>query len=213
MTTPAGSIAMSNVNDELGKSSTASISLNDAAVRHLVGIPSGAISMNDCKSKTFYARPTGYSEIAADGTLSNPYNAVDGDTVIDQEQYTYATINKPGSGSYPGFETVRYSGFGTGTRNGYFSIFIYATCSDTGADPNTIATLDIDFNGQGAAHMESLGNGTTVTFDAADVSTDTCYGVDLATAYVEFQAMGGRVVLGDQASTSVHLYDIRFIAV
>lgn len=56
MTLPAsGSISLSQVNTELGLSSTASISLNDSAVRTLFAKSSGAIAMNDGygKSNTF----------------------------------------------------------------------------------------------------------------------------------------------------------------
>ena len=53
MTLPAsGAITMGDVNVELGYSSTATISLNDAAVRTLFGIPSGAISLNDGHGKS-----------------------------------------------------------------------------------------------------------------------------------------------------------------
>lgn len=43
---------MSDVNTELGRSSTASISLGETAVRTLAGIASGAISMNDLRGKS-----------------------------------------------------------------------------------------------------------------------------------------------------------------
>jgi hypothetical protein len=42
-----GSTADRSINCELGLSGTAQISLNDAAVRGLAGVPSGAISIND----------------------------------------------------------------------------------------------------------------------------------------------------------------------
>lgn len=56
MTLPThpGTISMDQVNTELGYSSTASISLNDAAVRTLFGIPSGTISLDDGHGKASY---------------------------------------------------------------------------------------------------------------------------------------------------------------
>ena len=52
MTLPVGTISLSQVNVELGLSSTALISLNDAAVRTLAGVASGAVSMSDLQGKS-----------------------------------------------------------------------------------------------------------------------------------------------------------------
>lgn len=52
MVLPTGQISMSEVNVELGKTSTALITLNDTAVRTLAGKASGAISMNDLRGKS-----------------------------------------------------------------------------------------------------------------------------------------------------------------
>lgn len=52
MTTPVGTISMSDVNVELSKASSALITLNDGEVRNLAGVPSGTISMNDLRGKS-----------------------------------------------------------------------------------------------------------------------------------------------------------------
>jgi hypothetical protein len=52
MALPTTTISMSQVNTELGLTSTATISLNDAAVRSLAGVASGAISMDNLRGKS-----------------------------------------------------------------------------------------------------------------------------------------------------------------
>lgn len=52
MALPTGTISMSQVNTELQKPSTATISLNDTLVRNLAG-KTGTISMNDLRGKTY----------------------------------------------------------------------------------------------------------------------------------------------------------------
>jgi len=56
MTLPSApnSISMSQVNTELGRSSTASINLNETAVRTLAGVASGTISMDNLRGKTAF---------------------------------------------------------------------------------------------------------------------------------------------------------------
>lgn len=48
----SGAISLANVNVELGRSSTAQISMNESAVRSLAGVPSGAIKMSDFYGKS-----------------------------------------------------------------------------------------------------------------------------------------------------------------
>ena len=60
----SGAISMNDINVELGNSGTAQISLNDAAVRSLLSVASGAISLNDAYGAS------------ADAQGSGPYNYV-----------------------------------------------------------------------------------------------------------------------------------------
>lgn len=69
MTLPAsGAISFGDVNTELGLSATAQISLNDAAVRTLFGIPSGAISLNTGHGKSAITYVSG--TLSGSGTLA-----------------------------------------------------------------------------------------------------------------------------------------------
>lgn len=52
MALPTGTIKMSDVLNELGKTSGSTITLNDSDVRSLAGKTSGTISMNDLKGKS-----------------------------------------------------------------------------------------------------------------------------------------------------------------
>lgn len=54
MTLPlTGSISMSQVNVELRRPATQTLSMNDAAVRKLAGKPTGTISMSELRGKTY----------------------------------------------------------------------------------------------------------------------------------------------------------------
>jgi hypothetical protein len=71
MPTPSGTITFGNVNTELGRSSTASLNLNEGSAntlgpRFLAAKFSGAISMNDLRSQTLLTR-TGGTTTASGG--------------------------------------------------------------------------------------------------------------------------------------------------
>lgn len=68
MTTPTGTISMSDVNTELGKSSTSLISLNDSDVRTLAGVSSGTISLSDLQGKSSATVST--PDVSASSTTS-----------------------------------------------------------------------------------------------------------------------------------------------
>jgi hypothetical protein len=52
MPTPSGQISLNDVNVELGLAGTTTISMNQANVRALAGVPSGAISMQNLQNKS-----------------------------------------------------------------------------------------------------------------------------------------------------------------
>jgi len=52
MATPSSTIALSDVNTELARTTNSVISLNDTTVRTLAGVASGTISMSDLRGKT-----------------------------------------------------------------------------------------------------------------------------------------------------------------
>ena len=52
MATPSGTISLNDVNVELGLAGTTTISMNQASVRSLAGVPSGAISMQNLQNKS-----------------------------------------------------------------------------------------------------------------------------------------------------------------
>jgi hypothetical protein len=102
MATPSGQISLSDVNAELGFSPTALITMNDAAVRNLAGVPTGAISMANLQGKS--GRTVVSLTIAANVNNYDVY-ANRGPTYVAGNTDLTVTIN-------PG---VRVSGFSTGS--------------------------------------------------------------------------------------------------
>lgn len=75
----SGAISLSQVNVELGKTATATISLNDAAVRTLLGKPSGTISMQDAygKSHTTFVNTVARTSVNIYTLMGSPTKVAD----------------------------------------------------------------------------------------------------------------------------------------
>jgi hypothetical protein len=68
----SGAISLANVNTELGRSSTATISLGETAVRTLAGVASGAISLSNLYGKSNVTfTPDGGTSAGAPALLSD----------------------------------------------------------------------------------------------------------------------------------------------
>jgi hypothetical protein len=102
MTLPySGQISMSQVNPELAKAPTATISFGDAGVRDLAGIPSGAISMSNLWGKG--AATVTYITSARSGSNTFTYTFAGtaiGTASADRLVVVTAAINQLASGSY-----------------------------------------------------------------------------------------------------------------
>jgi hypothetical protein len=121
VTTPAGTITFGDVNTELGRSSTATLGLNEGSAtvsgpRFLAAIFSGTISMNALRSQTLFAR-TGGTTLASGGCfieedqfdcIATTSSASIGTITGGTASYTYSwakisgfdfTVNSPTSSS------------------------------------------------------------------------------------------------------------------
>lgn len=107
----SGAISLANVNTELGRSSTATISLGETAVRNLAGVASGAISLSNLYGKSNVSfSPDGGPNAGAPVVLSDWAAGGDGAAVTitcnqtatwtwsrSGESYAFASVASGGS--------------------------------------------------------------------------------------------------------------------
>jgi hypothetical protein len=137
MPTPTGTISLSDVNIELGRSSTQTIDMNDSAVRALAGVGGSgtAISMNDLRGK---------SSLAA---VLNNYNANTYSIELVHSQILYGSyceayveiiLSSDGSAAYRYGDSVtattNYTSFtwktGGGSAGDYYA-YMYSPSGDS----------------------------------------------------------------------------------
>jgi hypothetical protein len=99
MTLPtSGSISFNNINVELGNTPTQTVSLNDTAVRTLLGVPSGIISLNDGYGKSNrvqinYIISSSTQELTLSPTTFTNYIAGKSDITITVNSEVYVWSN------------------------------------------------------------------------------------------------------------------------
>ncbi len=94
----SGAISLGNVNTELGRSSTAAISLGETAVRALAGVSSGAIALSNLYGKSNVAfTPNGGTSAGAPVALSD-YGSLNASVTISCTQAATWTWTKTGTG-------------------------------------------------------------------------------------------------------------------
>ena len=179
-----GTITLAQVNAELGNSSTAAISLNDAAVRALAGVASGAISMSD-----FY----GKSAIAI----------VNSDYVVSVEQLGLASEAWLSFDSDGG--TAKATGFGTSAPD---TDWIAPTSAGIGS------SYEIQYSGLVDGSGTGTFTGYTTAWQGLDAATyptlaRTSYGTSTASYTYSIREVGTVTVLGtaevNLTSTSIDL--------
>ena len=113
MALPTTTISMSQVNTELGRSATASINLNETAVRTLAGVASGAISMDNLRGKSSAATwtPDGGPSAGSRVVLSDEASGGSASIVISCSQTAVWAWTR--SGSTAGTATVVNGGSAT----------------------------------------------------------------------------------------------------
>jgi len=94
----SGAISLGNVNTELGRSSTATISLGETAVRNLAGVSSGAIALSNLYGKSNVAFTPNGGTSAGSPVYLNDFGLLSASVTISCTQSATWTWSKTGTG-------------------------------------------------------------------------------------------------------------------
>jgi len=142
-----GPISLANVNVELGLSSTATISLNQANVRTLAGVASGTISMSNLLGKSNAPTITinvGSLYTTRSGAGSATSNSATATASGGSGGYTYAWTRVSGDTYTINSSTSATTTFTTTLSNGQFKSGIYR-CTVTSGGVTAFANIQVDF--------------------------------------------------------------------
>lgn len=144
---------MGQVNTELGRSATATISLGETAVRSLAGVASGAISMNDLRGKSavtiFLSNLSIINFTGGGSNASAGYQLTSGgieNEIVGASTSQTATWCSPTSqaGNYEVYATVTGSPLTVGSINAWVPLSTTRTWRlDAGVGQNLSSTLGI----------------------------------------------------------------------
>jgi len=141
-----GPISLANVNVELGLSSTATISLNQANVRTLAGVASGTISMSNLLGKSNAPTITinvGSLYTTRSGAGSATSNSATATASGGSGGYTYAWTRVSGDTYTINSSTSATTTFTTTLSNGQFKSGIYR-CTVTSGGVTASADIQVD---------------------------------------------------------------------
>jgi hypothetical protein len=166
----SGTISLSQVNTELGRSSTANISLGETAVRNLFGVASGAISMSQGygKANAFAATITTNQQQLnlATWATSNGWNGSSNATItIASGVYIWSDSTAVAgltTGSFPGGLTIVNNGFimGRGGNASSTSVEVAGSAGGPAISLNSNCTItNNSYIGGGGGAGGSVGGG------------------------------------------------------
>ena len=177
MTLPTGTITMGQVNTELGRSATATISLGETAVRSLAGVASGAISMNDLRGKSavtiFLSNLSIINFTGGGSNASAGYQLTSGGI---ENEIVGASTTQTATWCTPTGEAVNYEVYATvtgspltvGTVNAWVPLSTTRTWRlDAGVGQNLFSTLNIS--------VRRVGTTTPVYTATEDLNADASF--------------------------------------
>lgn len=150
MALPAsGAISLSQVNVELGKASTAVISMNDSDVRSLAGVASGGISMSNLHGKSSVVPPT-----ITRGTHSGAYSYSGGIYYFYSGNILRVNFTLGGSPATVTWANISGSAFRGSVSSSHFQMEMQSNVGDrqgtvriTATNSAGTATMDIRWYG------------------------------------------------------------------
>ena len=141
---------MSQVNTELGRSATATISLGESAVRTLAGVPSGAISMDNLRGKSAATVNFINQYIASNqsGPATAGYRVNSNGFDYENVQNVYSALTQwatPTSiaSNYEVFATLNSGSLTTGTTGSWLSVSTNPTWTRSNGAIGTIVFVNM----------------------------------------------------------------------